>query len=229
MKSNLYQTLLVSIGLCLVASLGVSSSVFFLRERQEESKLLDQQKNVLISANLYQEGLDVKEFFKQVKVLYINLDEKKIVQEKTKEKVVIKDDIAKIYQRPKVIEIYFVPQSQVFIFPIYGKGLWSTMYGFLTLKKDLNTVEGIAFYQHGETPGLGGEIDNKKWKSSWKEKIIFNEGQEVFLQVVKHQAEKSYEIDSLSGATITAKGVENTIKYWFKEYSKIFPLLKELL
>src|SRR5690606_9011452 len=60
------------------------------------------------------------------------------------------------------------------VLPIEGKGLWSTMYGFLALDSDLKTIRGLTFYQHGETPGLGGEIDNPRWKSVWVGREAFD-------------------------------------------------------
>ena len=68
---------------------------------------------------------------------------------------------------PKEAFVYTSKKDQRLIFPIEGKGLWSTLYGFLALNSDLNTVEGIIFYQHGETPGLGGEIENPRWTALW--------------------------------------------------------------
>ena len=59
--------------------------------------------------------------------------------------------------------------------PIYGKGLWSTLYGFLSLDADATTVRGITFYEHAETPGLGGEIENPRWKAQWNGKNVFDD------------------------------------------------------
>ena len=73
-----------------------------------------------------------------------------------------------IKRKPKYMVIYEVEEGDKidkYIFPIYGKGLWSTMYGFIALDKDLKTIKGFTFYEHGETPGLGGEVDNPKWKN----------------------------------------------------------------
>lgn len=104
------------------------------------------------------------------------------------------------------------------ILPIKGYGLWSTMYGFIALEKDLQTVAGIGFYEHGETPGLGGEIDNKNWKSSWIGKQAFA-ADELVLTVIKGKVDmnrdgSNYQIDGLAGATLTTKGVDNLVQYW---------------
>ena len=117
------------------------------------------------------------------------------------------------------------------ILPIRGYGLWGTLYGFISLEEDFNTVSGIEFYEHKETPGLGAEVDNPKWKSSWKGKKIYQNNQ-VALKVIKGKVEiddnqASYKVDGLSGATITSRGVSNMVEYWFGE-SGYSMLLKEL-
>ena len=112
-----------------------------------------------------------------------------------------------------------------YIFPVEGKGLWSTLYGFLAVAPDGNTVKGITFYEHGETPGLGGEVDNPSWKSKWPDRMIFGpKGSsagtwgDVQLKVKKgiagSPAEDPHQVDGLSGATITANGVTYLVQFW---------------
>ena len=102
--------------------------------------------------------------------------------------------------------------------PIKGYGLWSTLYGFLALESDLQTVAGIGFYEHAETPGLGGEIDNPTWKKTWIGKQAYNSG-EMAISVVKGKVdltrpESDYQIDGLAGATLTTRGVNNLVQFW---------------
>ncbi len=85
--------------------------------------------------------------------------------------------------------------------------------GYLALEPDFETVAGLTFYEHKETPGLGGEVENKTWKAQWDGKKVYK-GEDVELHVVKGAADNEYEIDGLSGATITSNGVTNMIKYW---------------
>ena len=107
------------------------------------------------------------------------------------------------------------------VIPIHGYGLWSTLYGFLALESDLQTISGITFYEHGETAGLGGEVDNPAWKSQWQGKTLYEAG-EVRLEVLKGtvnpaSADAKYQVDGLSGATLTSRGVNNLISYWMGE------------
>lgn len=133
-------------------------------------------------------------------------------------------DLAGIDRREKVAKVFFVKrpgesQIQSVILPVYGKGLWSTMYGYLALKSDLSTVQGLTFYEHGETPGLGGEVDNPSWKAQWQGKLLYDENGEPVARVSKGPAPPGnpYSVDGLSGATITANGVTNMIQYWASE------------
>ena len=145
------------------------------------------------------------------------------------------EDIAIIKNRENVGKIYILRDDldniEKLILPIRGFGLWGTLYGYIAIESDFNTVSGIEFYDHKETPGLGAEVDNPRWKSSWKGKKIYNNDQ-VALEVIKGKVdtgdiESEYKIDGLSGATITSRGVTNMVSYWFSD-SGYANLLKEL-
>jgi Na+-transporting NADH:ubiquinone oxidoreductase subunit C len=108
--------------------------------------------------------------------------------------------------------------------PLKGKGLWSTLYGYLALQNDAATVSGITFYKHGETPGLGAEI-SKKWfqKNFLDKKILDEDGNLYGVVVAKAKAVNSghplkHSVDGISGATITANGVTRLIKHCTKMY-----------
>lgn len=124
-------------------------------------------------------------------------------------------------RRPKVMKVYFVKkpgtaQTLQVVLPVYGKGLWGTLYGYLALRSDAETIQGLTFYQHKETPGLGGEVDNPRWKAMWDGKKLFDPSGEPKAMVFKGPAPKTdeYAVDGLSGATITSRGVTNLIRYW---------------
>ncbi len=133
--------------------------------------------------------------------------------------ILAKDDVAGIKRREKVSAVYLVKDDKgalkTIVLPVYGKGLWSTLYGFLALEADTRTVAGITFYEHAETPGLGGEVDNPKWKAQWPETVAVDENGAPVLTVTKPGiANADNEINGISGATITSNGVQNTIEYW---------------
>ncbi len=133
------------------------------------------------------------------------------------------DDLARIKRREKFAFVYEVlgPEGNLtqIVLPIYGKGLWSTLYGLLALATDGTTVLGITFYEHGETPGLGAEIENPTWRALWPGKQVFDENGEIELEVIRGKPSPDdpnikYEVDGISGATITSEGVSNLIRYW---------------
>jgi Na+-transporting NADH:ubiquinone oxidoreductase subunit C len=146
------------------------------------------------------------------------------------------DDKIKIRRREHYSFVYLVNDDQGLskvILPIRGYGLWSTLYGFLALESDLNSVAGIGYYQHGETPGLGGEVDNPNWKAKWTDnKRVYGADGAVKLTVLKGSvtagsADENYQVDGLSGATLTTNGVDNMIKFWLGD-SGFGPFLKNL-
>ena len=135
-------------------------------------------------------------------------------------------------QRKEYVAIYRGKTEEgktVWCVPISGYGLWSTLYGFLALEEDLNTVRGITFFKHGETPGLGGEVDNVKWQHSWRGKTVLDaRGKVVSVGVKKGvvdekvETEKKHMVDGLSGATITGNGVTNFVKRDLDTYEPYF-------
>ncbi len=234
-KDSTAKTLGVALVLCIVCSIIVSFAAVSLRPLQQENKDVDMKRNILLAAGLYDDSLTVEEQFKEIKTRVIELksgkfvdvdpatyDQRKASKDPEKSEALDGDlDIAKISRLEKYALVYIVESSDGFekvILPVRGYGLWSTLYGFIALEKDLNTVAGLGFYQHGETPGLGGEVDNPGWKALWPGKQVYDNG-EVKLGLVKGPAVASsptinYEVDGLSGATLTGKGVTNLVQFW---------------
>ena len=106
------------------------------------------------------------------------------------------------------------------VIPVEGYGLWGTLYGYLALEHDGNTIRGITYYDHKETPGLGGEVDNPKWKALWPGRKAYENG-EPAIKVIKGLAgsveEAPHHIDGMSGATITSNGITHMMDFWLGE------------
>ncbi|MEC8555427.1 MAG: Na(+)-translocating NADH-quinone reductase subunit C [Planctomycetota bacterium] len=133
--------------------------------------------------------------------------------------------------REKQTWVYLIKDGESveqFVIPIYGMGLWSTLYGFVAVDKDLATIRGLTYYEHGETPGLGGEVENPLWKSKWVGKKIYDEAvtvadatnDDIKTGVAKGAPTAelaAYQVDGISGATITCNGVTAMLKYWFSD------------
>jgi len=231
----------VAITLCLVCAVVVSASAVLLRDAQQANKALDKKRNILAAAGLLQEGVSVEKQFENVETRVVDLstgkfsdavdpasyDQKKAAKVPSlSDKLPAEEDIAKIGRREKYALVYIVRDEDGIdkvILPIKGYGLWSTLYGFLALESDLNTVAGIGFNEHAETPGLGGEVDNPLWKAKWPGKLLYSDAGEVQLTVMKGavdetRPEAGHQVDGLSGATLTTRGVDNLIKFWMGEH-----------
>ena len=118
------------------------------------------------------------------------------------------------------------------VLPVRGYGLWGTLFGYIALEGDLQTAAGLGYYSHKETPGLGGEVDNPNWKALWPGVRLLDGAGEPRIALVKSRSPEgsdaaAYEVDALSGATFTTRGVENMIRYWIGE-GGFGPYLKKL-
>ena len=243
-NDTIKKTLTVTVVLSLVCSVLVSAAAVFLKPRQEENKLLDVQGNILAIAGLVKDPRaltrdEILAKFKEVKPMLVDLKTgdyyqgSDLDQATYDERAAAKDpslsesltggtDIAQIKRRENVAKIYLVEnagETKTVILPIRGYGLWSTLYGYMALDADLNTVVGLGFYEHGETPGLGGEVDNPAWKGQWVGKEIHNADGKLDITVIKGSVDPSsakakHQVDGLSGATLTARGVDNLVKFW---------------
>ena len=143
-------------------------------------------------------------------------------------------DFARIQYVPLYMVVYQVIKHNridKIILPIYGKGLWSTMYGLIALDRDLMTIKGFTFYEHGETPGLGGEVDNPRWKRIWVNKLAFDDDGNLKIRVIKGKVDPAnldakFQIDGLSGSTLTTRGVDQMVQFWLGDMG-YGPFLKE--
>ena len=253
MNESIVKTIGVAFAVCLICSLVVSASAVSLRDLQKENKLNDKRIKILQVADIYNPNISIAEQFSELESKFIDFNTGLMMDEYnnfsiddydqivvTKDpnlssKVPTSEDIAIIKNRENVGKIYILRDEigtiDKLVLPIRGYGLWGTLYGYISIEDDFNTVSGIEFYDHKETPGLGAEVDNPKWKAQWKGKKIYKDNK-VNLAVIKgkveaEDSESSYKIDGLSGATITSRGVTNMVAYWFGE-SGYSSLLREL-
>lgn len=239
------KTIFVALVLSLVCSIVVSVAAVSLKPLQEINKAQDRKLNILKIAGLV--GLNEKpnkdkidELFGAIEAQVVDLETGEYVSDvdaTTYDQrkaatvagqnitIVPEDDIASIKRRAKYANVYLLKegdQLKTIILPIHGYGLWSTLYGFIALKPDTRTVVGLGFYEHAETPGLGGEVDNPNWRSVWQDKLVYDESGQVAISVLKGAVDATnpqaqYQVDGLSGATLTARGVENMLHYWLGE------------
>ncbi|MGB0494868.1 MAG: Na(+)-translocating NADH-quinone reductase subunit C [Kangiellaceae bacterium] len=232
-SESFIKTITVAVVLCLICSVIVSSAAVVLKDKQIANALLDKKKNILVAANLLQQDTNVEAAFANIEQKFVDLetgqyvsvenpdsfDQRKLAKEDSSS-VLIDNDIAKIGRRSKLASIYLVKENdqvKTIILPIHGKGLFSTLYGFIALKADKQSIVGLKFYEQGETPGLGGEVENPRWLALWSDKKLLDSNGNPALKLVKGIPQNEFEVDALSGATMTTQGLQNMLDYWLSE------------
>lgn len=248
-KESIKSVVIVALSVCLVCALVVSVAAIALKPQQVANKLADRNQNILSVAGLFKPGVtptsEIPALFKKFTVRVADLEEKRFLTPEEAKSAGIDvtrynqraaaknpdtsivltraEDIASIRRRARYSVVYVLdnPDGSIdrVVLPVHGYGLWSTMYGFIALEGDLNTVAGLTFYEQAETAGLGGEIENPRWRALWNGKTIYNDVHDVVLRVIKgHVDPKSpdaiHEVDGISGATLTSRGVQHLVQYW---------------
>lgn len=250
--NSIRHTLRTALLLCLICSVLVSVFAVGLRGVISDKKKRFRQENILKAAGLWNESgdVDMDAMFAESGPVRARVydfvtdtltdDETDIDTRKTSRdpdlSKVIEDDIAGIRRRENRTVIYEVHEDgalRTLVLPIRGYGLWSTLWGFIALDvSEINNgpdriqILGITYFDQKETPGLGGEVDNPRWKAKWVGKRAFDSEWNVKIAVVKG-AKGLYQVDALSGATITSRGVSNMLAYWLGEEG-FGPYLRQL-
>lgn len=244
-KDSLRNILVVAVTLCLVCSVVVSAAAVALKPVQKQQQALDQKQNILRAAGMLPPGATVdaagrtvEELFAEFEARVVDfdtgtyaadvdpatVDPLKLSKDPGRSRALSdEEDIATIKRRENLSLVYILRGDagdiEKVVLPVRGYGLWGTLYGYLAVDGDLETVAGLGFYSQKETPGLGGEVDNPKWKSQWLGVKLFDGSGDPAVQLVKRRSPQgseaaSHEVDALSGATITTQGVENLVRFW---------------
>lgn len=233
-------TFLIAGVLCVVCSVLVAGVAELLKDTIETNRALDKQRNVLLAAGLCDKSasadLITDLYSNRIKPVAVDLNTgKRLADDEVSsdydevKALAIPDQRSEVEPsailqglryRANVLYAFEIlgegEEGSVtgYVLPVQGKGLWSTLKGFIAVAADGETVLGLTFYEHKETPGLGGEVDNAGWKAKWPGKKIYDQEGKVALSVIKGSMKNEYEVDGLSGATITSKGVDGIVKYW---------------
>ena len=233
---SISKTIFVAVAVCLVASMVVSAAAVALRPQQEVNALKDKQINILQVAGVYDPEVDVVEAFAAFEPYVLELETGEFTDEfdattfddraaadDPELSVELTDDPAGIGRQSKFVTVYLLRDGagdiDKVILPIYGYGLWSTLYGYIALEDNGNDIFGLQFYEHAETPGLGAEVDNPRWKAQWSGKKLEDEDEVLQINVSKvaTAAGPDYHVDALAGATLTSVGVHNLVNFWMGE------------
>jgi Na+-transporting NADH:ubiquinone oxidoreductase subunit C len=236
---SLAKTALVAGVVCLLCSLLVSTSVYLLRPRQLLNLERERQRHILA---IVQDLPGVTELFERATLDQLD---SRVVDLETGEYVPSIDpevydqrqaareaelsielprerDIARIQRRARYATVYLVRRQgrvELVLLPVHGSGYVSTLYGYLALAGDANTVMGLSFYEQSETPGLGAAVADPDWLARWRGKKLRDDEGRLRIAVVKGAVAPSspsapYEVDGIAGATRTCRGVTNLLRFW---------------
>lgn len=236
-NDSVAKTLVMAIGICLICSVIVSVTAVRLKPLQVRNAELARQTQILRVAGLWRDGASFEEMFSQVETRVVDLatgeftdavdpdtfDTRRAVNDPAVSMALSgEQDVAGLGRRTNYKPVYLVEDEgrlATIILPVRSRGLYSMLYGFLALEGDGNTVKGITFYEDGETPGLGGEINNPRWQARWAGRQVFDDDGQIRLAIVRNAGpvesdEGRFQVDTLSGATLTSRGVDNLIRFW---------------
>jgi Na+-transporting NADH:ubiquinone oxidoreductase subunit C len=233
MIAGAYRTLGITAAVCGVCSLAVSTTAVLLAERQQRNREHARRNQVLAVAG--PSGVPVGApteavFAARIRPRVIDLEAGRLTAASADgfdaRAVRLRTpppNPARVRSVPDRLIGYEVLDArgnpEALVLPVEGAGLWSTLHGYIALERDGNTVRGLSFYDHGETPGLGAEIDAPAWRALWPGRRIYGASGEVVLSVVKGHAgppeAAPYRVDAITGATLTSRGVSDLIAFWF--------------
>lgn len=238
MRSNAY-TLGFAAAVCVSCSLVVSSAAILLRDRQLKNVEIDMQKNILRCVGFEAKGAKDDEISRLYRenIEELVIDREGNVVEGRRLSDLESGDYLDPRKDPAEFPLFVRKKDGkklAYALPIAGKGLWSTLYGYLALEPDANTVKGLTFYKHGETPGLGAEVEKAWFQDNWKgKKILGPKGRLVSVRVVKGKAKDAcpgaaavHCVDGISGATMTSNGVTKLVASALKRYEPFLSSLR---
>lgn len=254
-KDSPLRALLTVLVTAVVCSLFVSASVVLLRPIQLNNKLLERSGDVLALTGLLPPGGDTGDetllgLFKGLDARVIDIDEAMLetefdpdtfdgrqaaVDPELSVAVPPADDLATLGRRSRYQTIYLVWKDGALdrvVLPVRGAGMWSMLYGYIALESDLNTVAGVLFYEQNETPGLGDQVAAPAWQAKWVGKRLYDEQREMLFRIAEGPvsggaAGAEYQVDAITGATVTANAVTALMRYWFGPHG-YGPLLERM-
>lgn len=126
-------------------------------------------------------------------------------------------DIAGLGQRPDFVQIYLLRDTDkvsLALLPLSGQGYGGRIDAILALRGDMNTIAGLAVTQHSETPGLGGRIEEASWQAGFPGTELRDDSGELRFRVARGPSSGVHEVDGITGATRTGRGVTQMVRFW---------------
>jgi Na+-transporting NADH:ubiquinone oxidoreductase subunit C len=233
-RESLARTLGVAGGVALVCSLAVSGAVHWLRPYQLAYRSIEENRAIVAVAGL--EDGDAPLSDAEVVARYLELetwtvdladgshaprahdvDYRTALDDPTRSSALAPElDTAGLGRKPRYMPVYVLRDGtriERIVLPVFGRGMWSTVYGFVSLRSDLVTVAAVRFYEHGETPGIGDRIQNGDWLASWAGKRAYDAAGGVALRVGSG-TDGASSVDAITGATVTVSAIDRFVRFW---------------
>jgi Na+-transporting NADH:ubiquinone oxidoreductase subunit C len=256
-KDSPLRALLTVLVTAVICSTIVSGSVVLLRPIQLNNKLLERSNNILQLTGLLPTGGKVEkktllDVFKRLDARVVNIDEmaldtefdpytfdgrKAAADPELSVAIPAGEDRAGLGRRSRFETLYLVWKDGALdraVLPIRGAGMWSMLYGYIALESDFNTIAGVVFYEQSETPGLGDQIATPHWQAKWVGKKLYDQTGAMLFRVAEGPVTAGspaadYQVDALTGATVTANAVTALLQYWFgpNGYGPLLDRLRE--
>jgi len=241
----------------IICSSLVSAAVVILRPIQLNNQMLDRSRNIMKLTGLVEKGVapgdeEILELFRSMDVRIVDIDRAVFSNELDPLSfdqrraannpdlgvdIPAGQDLSSLGRRSRFTTVYIVLRDgelERLILPVHGAGMWSMIYGYIALEPDLNTIAAVTFYEQAETPGIGDQIQRPEWQAQWQGRRIYDETGELRFAINQGKVEPGtstwlYEVDALTGATVTADAVTSMIHYWFGShgYRGFLDLLRE--
>ncbi len=236
-QSNLY---IVIFSICLTVVLGAVLSVtaVSLKPIQQKQIELEKRKQILGAVMQLTGEEDVMALYKaRTESMVVDISGQAVQNDADGNELIAENvNIAKEFKKDPGDRLYPVfkimkegsSEVEAYILPTYGNGLWNNIWAYIALDTDLNTVKGISFDHVGETPGLGARITQGSIQERYVGKKIFDPSGNL-VSIVMKKGERNdasmfddHHVDGLSGATLTAKGVNAMLEDYLAAYSGFF-------
>ncbi len=229
-QSNLY-IVLYTAALTVVCGVLLAVAAEGLKPRQQANIELEQKRSILATVLNLEKGADVAGIYEKRVKAYVVKPDGSVASDVKAEDVVLVDE----YKKPadqRLLPVYEIVseadpnKTDFYVLPVYGYGLWNNIWGFVSLKGDLNTINGVRYEHAGETPGLGARIATEEVQQRYVGKKISDGNNIVAVQMMKGEgndySDSPHKVDGMSGATITAKGLNNMLTEYLKAYENFF-------
>lgn len=253
-RESVGRVLLVAFAVALFCSLLVSSAVYWLRPLQSAFQASARNQAILVAAGVFAPGdapserdvlaqalriearladLDSGELLATDSAAAAAFDYRAAIDDPSQQATIAPaEDTAGLGTRPRTMPVYLIRDGariERVVVPVYGRGMWSVIHGYIGLESDLNTIAGVTFYDHGETPGIGDRIAAPEWLRNWRGKTVYAPDGSVTFRIGGQGGDASTRVDSITGATVTTTAVDRFVRFWLgaEGFGKVFDSLRD--